>query len=368
MFEVFISSVSGGFFISQIAAITKILSAREKSDIITKTQPDVYFGASGGNLSNYLALIFNKNKESVEKVLYKFNSKMFVRNWWPEKLNFFHPLFLSIFNSSIYKEGKGSEEIFKKNYTQDHILEDSTPEIWTLTHNIDTNLGSLNCSKTQEKSIFSEDLKLEELIFYGCGEINYLGGDIEKIIKTNLASASIPGIKGSVEIDGNKYVDGGITDATPYGFFGDVIYNKFQEKELELPFHCFFILPLNLKNISDRHTIISKKEKKHWISMLFENLDSVFSSMIFNHRKYALENWFRCNNISSKNIKIEFYYHISLEDLQKLLEKYHHVSYFITCYTDVNQVDITKFDSKDLKEKFEKSFKSLSLELIIKDG
>ena len=367
MFEVVISTVSGGFFVSQLAAITKILSAREKSNVIEKTQPDVYFGASGGNLSNYLGLVFQKNRESVEKILYQLNSKMFVRNWWPDKLNFFHPLFLSLFNSSVYKEGKGSEEIFKKMYNEDYILDSNTPEVWTLTHNIDTNLGTINCSKSKDLSIFSENLKLEELIFYGCGEIKYLEGNVDKIIKTNLASASIPGVKGSVEIDGNKYVDGGITDATPYGFFGDVINNKFKDKELKLPFHCFFILPLNLKNISDRHTIISKKEKKHWISMLFENLDSVFSSMIFNHRKYSFENWLRCNNITSRETRVEFYYHITLEELIEVLEKYHNNSYFITCYTDVNQVDITNFKPKDLQEKFEKSFKSLSLELIIKD-
>ena len=58
-----VSPISGGTFVSQTAILTHIRRVVPKVD--------AYFGNSGGAIANLIAMKYNGNRKSIEKVLYQ---------------------------------------------------------------------------------------------------------------------------------------------------------------------------------------------------------------------------------------------------------------------------------------------------------
>ena len=349
MFELCCSPISGGNFISQIAVLTFLLEVRYKSNIINKTHFDLYLGASGGSLSNTLSTFFNESRESVERVLYSMNSRMFLQNWWKGKVNFISSKFISVFKDSIYQSGTGAVENFRSLTNTDHFFEERTPENWFLTYNNDKNVPTIHSIFSEEKSNFC--LEDEEY------ETRYLSSHFEKIIETVMASASIPGLKKSVEIDGENHVDGGVANPSPYSYFSEIIYQKHLTNQISRPYHFHYLLPHDLK--------IEKEDTGVWMSEILTGIGKMITFSIMKDKNFMLENWLRLIEKSKKDllkIKLE---NLRKKQLLELLEEYNEYDYFLVFFTERNTIDITDFDQNNLKESFNKCYDTIFIELFI---
>jgi hypothetical protein len=349
MFELCCSPISGGNFISQVAILTFLLEVRYKSREIEKTHFDLYLGASGGSLSNTLCTFFNESKESIERVLYSLDSKMFVQNWWKGKVSFISSKFVSVFKDSIYQSGKGAVENFKGLTDESHFDPKNIPENWFLTYNNDKNIPSVHSVFCQENSNF----QLEEDDF----EAKYLDSKFEKIIETVMASASIPGLKKSVELDGENHVDGGVANPSPYFYFSELIYQKNKKKEITPPYHFHYLLPHDLS--------IEKEDTGAWVSDVLLGIQKMIIFSIMKDKDFVFENWLRLIKKGKKDLLRVKKENIKKKEILQLLEIYNQYDYFAVFSTPSNTIDITSFDKKDLKESFTKCYDSIFIEIFI---
>jgi hypothetical protein len=362
--ELVYSPISGGYFIAQSAILGTLLEARR--GLAQGSQPDAYFGASGGNLASILSLSFKDTSESVERTAKRLSSDMFVRNWWRGKLSVLPSAVAGVFkNSGIYREGKGADKLLEDVFTSQDILDG--PEIWSLTFNTGVELGALNCSKPRANSIFADYLDDDYLIESGCGEVNYLDADLKRIADVTLASASIPGLKASVEIGGQRYVDGGIARATPGTFFNEAIIDLRDAVPAYSGYlHYYYILPSQLGDDTTRHNFIKSTESinGHWITRVVEYIKNFTVSATFTDKYSVFENWLRVAGLKRKNLTEITLTDVTANKLKPVLESLNDKHYFMIFYpTDDAAVDITDFDNKHLEENYTKALNSIKVEI-----
>lgn len=348
MFELCCSPISGGNFISQVAILTLVLEVRNKSPEIKKPHLDLYLGASGGSLANTMTTFFEDTKESIERILYTLNSKMFVKNWLKGKFSGIDSKLISLFKNSIYESGSGAIETFSSLTGKDHFSKKKSPENWFLTFNNDKNIPVIHTTSTREDTIFND---LED------SEISYLDFRVDKILETVMASASIPGLKNTVVLENENHVDGGVANPSPYPYFSESLYQKSVTGEINFPYHYYYILPNNLEP--------SKKGIGFWISDMITGIQKMISFNILKDKEYTLLSWLRIIKKSKKDLTKINISCIDKRNMLKILEKYHQNNYFISLYTDRNTIDITNFDKKDLQKGFNNCYKSISLEIYI---
>lgn len=344
-------SISGGYFISQLSVLVNLYKARK---FLNNHHFNAIFSASGGNIAAYLSLLFNNNETSIERKLEQINHTMFVNQWSKGHLKI---NFLNLFQESLYREGDGLKEFIISNYQ--NFNDSKLPEIWSLSYNKDVDCGSLFCSKSYDNSIFNKRVD-SKLIKAGIGEINYMNSDMELISKICIASAAIPGIVKPINIGQSIYIDGGVLNATSGSYFCDFHIDK--------PLHYYYILPCKIFDINVKQKFINKKKNDHWTSTMLNSIRSLTVSQILNDKNFIFENWKKVTKISDKDITEEIYYDISNQKLSELLMRLNEKHFFMICYTDISNVNISSFDSKDLKSKFRKGLSSLSVEVYFKNN
>lgn len=362
--ELVYSPISGGYFIAQTAILSVLLEARR--GLSQGVQPNAYFGASGGNLASILGLSFRDTSESVERTAKRLSSDMFVRNWWRGKFSKLPSAAVGIFKSSgVYREGKGAGDLLKDVYTSEDFS--SGPEIWSLTFNTGVELGALNCSKSKSSSIFSDHLDDDYLIDSGCGEVNYLDSDLKQIADVTLASASIPGLKAPVEIAGQKYVDGGISRATPGTFFNEAIVDLRDADDSYAGYlHYYYILPSQLSDDTTRHNFIKSTEaiNGHWITRVIEHIKNFTVSSSFADKYNVFENWLRVTGLKRKNLTEVTLTNVTANSLKPYLESLNEKHYFMIFYPiEESSVSITDFDNTHLEEEYTRAMKSIKVEI-----
>jgi len=348
MFELCCTPISGGNFISQIAIITFILEVRCKSSKIEKTHLDLYLGASGGSLANTISTFFENTKESVERILYTLNSKMFVKNWLQGKFSAIDSKLFSLFKNSIYQSGSGAIETFSSLTGKDHFFVDKSPENWFLTFNNDKNIPVIHTTSSKEVTIFNE---LED------SEIKYLNFKVDKILETVMASASIPGLKNTVVLENENHVDGGVANPSPYPYFSESLYQKHLSGEIKFPYHYFYILPHDLEP--------DERDIGFWIKDMITGIQKMISFNILKDKEYTLLSWLRLIGKGKKDLTKIKIPNIDKRKLLEILEQYHENNYFISLYTQKNTIDITNFNRKDLQESFNNCYQSITIEIII---
>ena len=349
MLEVVCSPISGGFFVSQLAIMTVVLESRERSNKIEDTFMDLYFGASGGGLSNILSSYFHKDRESILRVLQFLDSDLFVKNWWKGKTSFIDSKIVSLFGKTFYQEGSGANELFE---TLERSQRRRDLELWFLTFNIDTDKPVISCTKDKESSNFSE-LKSEDLEDHLCEDVIFLENNINNIVKTALASASIPVLKDGVEINGNKYVDGGVANTVPYCYFIDSINEKHHSKLFQPPYHYFYILPHKQDVRSEDGSLFAKI------------LKNVLTFNMISDKNNTLNHWLYLIGKHKKDLKFETHQNLKLYDLVEIFDQNHGRNYFCIFYTDTLSVNIADFNRHDVRETFLKACNSIHMEIYI---
>jgi hypothetical protein len=216
-FKIYILPVSGGGFPAQLALLAEMYDAMsiiKGKHISTKDYvPDLAMASSGGNVSIYTAMAGGWTPEGIMRVVHDYESAMFIRSWWPSFMTFLPTWLLGIFHGSIYRNGYGAYEFFKRRFTSDNIKQ---TEIWTGTYDIDKKKNQMFCNLGSRHSHIRQDHFSEEQPFLtGSLPLIYLDGDLEQIALASQASASIPVVVSNVQINERNYADGGTVFASP---------------------------------------------------------------------------------------------------------------------------------------------------------
>lgn len=198
--RIMICPVSGGGFPIQLGLISELIALG-----IT---PQIFFGASGGNVAGYLSLAADWSPHGIHRLCQQLHSGLFCQSWWPKIFSWMPSWSIGYFRGSLYRSGFGTYELFSSMFTPQNI---QGVEMWTVTRNRSTGKGQLFCNR--EKSILPvEYFEPEQL---NCMPLTYLGGEIDKIATISLASASIPLVVPEQYFEGQAYVDGGTIFASP---------------------------------------------------------------------------------------------------------------------------------------------------------
>lgn len=205
--NIFIVPVSGGSFPFQLSTYCRLV----ESDIF----PDVCLTSSGGNAATYLILAADWNKINLLRIVKTLNSSMFLNSWAPTPVLGFS---VGFFKGSAYSQGKGLDDFFRSYLVEESI---KSLEIWTEAYNDTSKKSQVFCNKTQSSSLLRK--KYVDCYSTQCLNPIYLNGDISKIAKVSLASASIPTMVPPVEIDGEYYIDGGVHSASPLNIMKNCI-------------------------------------------------------------------------------------------------------------------------------------------------
>lgn len=351
--EILDATISGGYFISQVAIIGAILEARNGVKF------DIHCGASGGNIASYIGIVFDKTSESLEKAVYEISSTMFIENWWADKLEWLPTSLIGAFKpGGIYKEGMGADKYIKHLLTSKFVKASTTPEIWSITFNLSDNLSELFCSKDSKSSIISKYLDNEMLLESGCQKITYCDGDLDLITKVVTASAAMPPIRPPVVIESSRHTDGGVSRASPAFLFSEALYELRNDPLNTTTYgsggvHYFYIYPFDLLNKVSRDNDIGRSaDGSHWISELIEIINSTFVNARFADRQSLMENWLRITGLSRKVLTRETATEVKVEDLRSKLAELNSKHYFIVFYTKDAYVNIEKFTRKDLQEQY----------------
>ncbi len=226
--NIFILPVSGGAFVSQLA-ILQLLG-------INDIKPDITLASSGGNLASYIAAGSNMNWNSIELNSSKLSSKIFVKPWSPLSLT---SLIAGYFQGNLYNRGEGDINFLKSCFN--HItIKDF--EIWTGVYNVDYQKAKIFCNRSKEDSILkidSIDMELTQ-----CLDFEYCNYNFDLIGKVCSASAGIPAFVPPQIIDGQRYIDGGISSASPLTSMSDSIIDLGKKNNL----HMFYVNSVDLNN------------------------------------------------------------------------------------------------------------------------
>lgn len=349
MLEVVCSPISGGFFVSQLAVLASILEARHRASNIDDAFMDLYFGASGGGLANILSSYFHKDKESILRVVQFLDSDLFVKNWWKGRTSFIDSKVVSLFGKTFFQEGSGATDLFE---TLEKSQRRKDLELWFLTFNIDTDKPAISCTRDRDSSQF-EDLNPETLEDHLCEDVIFLKNNIQDIVKTTLASASIPVLKDGVEINGNKYVDGGVANTVPYCYFIDSINAKHHQGKFTAPYHYFYILPHKTDVRSTETTLFTKI------------LKNVLTFNMISDKNNTLNHWLYLIGKHKKDLDFQVYKNLKTYQLVDIFDKNHAKNYFCVFYTDETSINITDFNGNDVREMFLRATDSIHAEFYI---
>src|SRR5205085_2014709 len=191
--------VSGEAFVAQLALLS----------IVPKVNK-VIFASSGGNIASYIGLASDFNVYSMERVLRSIDSSMLLKSWWPSPFSFMPSWLAGYSRGSYYDRGTGFESLFQTLFTPDTI---GGREIWSGTTSCNTSKCQLFCNKREsDVTIRTSEFTYDE---FNTLPLRYLDNNISDVSGITLASASIPTLVPPVIFNGENYVDGGATYASP---------------------------------------------------------------------------------------------------------------------------------------------------------
>lgn len=201
----YVLPVSGGLFPFQLAELSALMK-------YSAPRPDVIFASSGGNVCSWLALSSDWNSERLLQNASMLKSELFIRSWFPRLINFIPSWVMGVFKNSIYAPGSFDDlcAFFTKMLPK-YLL--SKTELWIGTTNVSKGRAQFFCNLEEAQC------RIRNCNFacnrYVAQPLSYSNLDIPTICRSALASAAIPTFVPEVIIEGEKFMDGGITYASP---------------------------------------------------------------------------------------------------------------------------------------------------------
>lgn len=194
--------ISGGSFPHQLA-IMKILMGVDY-------RPTLILASSGGNIATYLTMASKWDLCGINRVVRSISSKLFVRSWLPNSLEWIPSWIPGIFMGSIYRPSQDAYSVFRSYFSPTDVKD---IEVWVGAVNNKTGKLCLFGNRNEEQSVIKSRHYQSSLV--NSEPLKYLNGDVDKICCASIASSSVPVITQCQVIDGNEYTDGGVKYASP---------------------------------------------------------------------------------------------------------------------------------------------------------
>lgn len=362
-FRVWIAPISGSEFPNQLALVSEVEQALSKvnpsSEGSESYSPDLFMGASGGNISGYLALAGDWNYEGIVKACRSIDQSIFIRSWFPGPLKNIIPVFIpAVLQGSLYRAGTGSAEIFQTFFTKETI---TRCEILTLTFNQTKMSPQIFSNRTEEGSFFkSTYFNQIDSICYDVDSITYNDGDIIKISEATVASYSIPLVTQPQEIGGETHADGGINYASPFTpVFKKIVQNIYpsliaQNRKLQTIYFCSY--DMNDPNI-DRTSFYGN-------STIAKSLAQMLQSSILQDRANVL------NLLELCGLRLTFRQgnKINTPELTILLDEIKNKNYSLILYpTGAPHINLFNFTSQDVIDTINISRKNYNFYLWVEE-
>jgi len=230
---IYVLPVSGGAIVSHLALLQEIYLARLKALDGKKKgyfsyAPHIVMGSSGGNISSFIGQGSDWTSEGIERNVEKLNSDLFLKKWVPTQFSLIPDIPFFITTGSLYNKGIGATDLFRKLFTTSTI---QRSEIWLGTYDIKNKRAQFFCNKNQSETYITEPFFNEEQSLYFALPLKFIDGDLDKLADICIASATIPGIVPSKEIDGVIYADGGVMYPSPLSVLNKEILRIVTGKE-----------------------------------------------------------------------------------------------------------------------------------------
>ena len=327
-----ISTVSGGYFIRQLAVAQHILSMNYTID--------GYFGNSGGAIANLLSLKYNQTTQSILRVLNALRPEMFVTPWVRAKgLQMFSPL-ISIFSSSLYDGSKGVTQILKMFYTAEELR---GVEMWVGKYDARANLNFVMSTKARGNTTFDTIDSASNKRYFenvtGTFNVEYANGDFEMVSKYIEATSNIPGFKPATD---GKFIDGGVGSAS----LGSVFINLFKEKYEGSNDDVVFFYNQGRQYIDD--DIETMSMNRHWMIQMSKMGQWLINFRILTEKQMLLEAWL--SMIGKKFDETQFQ-QMSEAQFRAFARQNKHM--FVTSYTERgDKINIVNFTYSEMEKSY----------------
>lgn len=239
--QIYVLPISGGYFPHQLAMIEWMNS--------TGIKPDLVLGSSGGNVAAYLALSANWNNTIMKKNIIYLNSKILIKSWWPDYLQYLPSIVKGYPSGSLYNINPKFYKLFSTLFQYADI---TATELWSGTFNKTRGTTHCFCNKSAQTSIVKDSSPYNrELLNYQA--FTYVDGDVSKLGKVCFASAAVPAIFPPIPIDNELHIDGGDSFTSPL----TPMKNALQKTVANDSFHLTYMSPYNIQNPSTEMCDIS---------------------------------------------------------------------------------------------------------------
>jgi len=224
---VYVLPISGGKFVSQLALLSEIYDGGQVRG------PDLIFSTSGGNICAYAAMAGGWSPEGIKRTVSFIRPSMFCRSWYPRHLDWMPSWTQGI---PMYRCGTGAEELFRSIFMGPTI---TRTEIWTGTYDETQAKSQFFCNRFQQDSMIDADRFSETAFLYGVLPLKWCDGNVDKLAKVSIASASIPMIVPGQKIEDSTYSDGGLTYSSPLIPFAHELIRLIRDGDRRLRL-CYF--------------------------------------------------------------------------------------------------------------------------------
>lgn len=226
--HILVLPVSGNFFPSQLGMLLQLIEIGY--------DPKLILGTSGGAVCSVLGLGADWSVEGIHRMIRKLKPSLFLKNWWPKPLSFLPSWSLGVFRGSVYNRGHESEALFQTYFSKDALTQ---KEVWIGVTNQSQERAQLFCNLSRENSCidskcFESRLKMGQTPL--CKSLQFLDGDVSKLEKVTVASASIPTLVPPKQIDEDLFADGGIFFASPLTPMKDCLRELEDENGLHITY------------------------------------------------------------------------------------------------------------------------------------
>lgn len=368
--EVYCASISGGGFPAQLQEILYITEQKKKAfetqteNISSYYTPDLCMGTSGGNVALYISISGNWNEAGIKRVVSSMSPEMFSQTWWPGPMSFLPTWILGLFEGAVYRPGYGATTLLDAYNNPQSI---SYTEMWNSSYNKNQKKTALFCNK-KEGTTFISPLTYSTFDFKTL-PLKYLDGDISKISASVVASASVPLLFKPVVIDGDEYIDGGVTYPSPLTPLQEEIYKTIKNINQSTEYQKTLSVPPIPIGSTGQYEELSLKRDRSILHLTYfspYNIDStedtsstlgtgnVFSAITDASAvkdRYVGINLLERLKTESQEVKV-IDSRINSFELWELIRTYNNTHYFCEIYVrDNDWIDMNKFTSQDIIDK-----------------
>lgn len=347
-YYLYVIPISGGAIVSHMALLQEVYKARiiannNRRNGYFSYAPHMVFGASGGNISAFIGQASDWNAENIERNAMKMNSEIFMKNWVPDNLSLIPNIPFALIGGSLYNKGAGAENLFNNLFTSEKI---QRSELWLGTYDIRNKKAQFFCNRSQANTAITESYFNEEQSLYCAMPLIYTNGDINKLSKVCIASATIPTVVPSQEIDGEIYADGGVMYSSPLSVFHKEILriitgkervpiSRSFQKETDSP-NNYEIIYSNRKKLTEKNLRLFYFFPYQPNGLIFENselgikdyINSFLNVNMMQDRNIAIE---LLNTLSPEGLETETYNDINTKELAKIIGILSNKKHYVIC-------------------------------------